>query len=349
MTDDPRFKTWLVGLLAGLVGAGGAAAGSGLYVGSRIGDLEGRLAGALERIEVLDRARESAIEQLAARGPFGDAPDPGSTGGDALRLLTELQADLGDGLDGPGPDDLPRRMRGRGRMGRLAGELYDDYQLVRSASADPEERLAAARRMLAAPMPQLRLEGARALLDLDAEAGVEAVFEMLEQAGDDRRSQRMAAASIALLADVDSSLVDARLESLFEGDNPVYSRVAARVLEQRGSPDAVISVIASTQPALDSIDGGVRARAVADLGRLGSPSAIPTLTPLLADANSEVRLRAVESLARTRVEEVAPLLTPLLDDPIAEVRETAARALSALRQPATERRGFGGFGGPPPF
>jgi hypothetical protein len=328
MASEARAQGWLIGLSVGLAATAAVAAASGLYIRARVSSMDSQLGTALARLHELEVAKATA----AAPAEASVRAEEAARGADALALLNRLQAELG--ADDPGDDDeRPAAAAGEPGLRRIATELYEDMALLADASADPQARLAAARRLAEARMPRVRLAGARALLELAPDEGIALVDDILARAGDDRRSQRMAAASIALLRDVPGDPVDAKLYALFEGDNGLYRQTAARVLEQRGDASAMRAIVAAAAPALQNDDGGVRARTVAQLGRIGSPSTIPALTPLLADSNSEVRLRTVESLARTDDASVAVLITPLLDDPVAEVRSTAARSLARLRNP----------------
>lgn len=301
----------------------GAALGAWLArpEASELAELSRQLEAVASRVERLESATRTAAD---AATPEEDV--------DLGELLAGMMARPEPNRREPGgraPDPAGWR---RGRFGAAGGPLGAEAQRLLDRD-DPEGRLAAARELRDSRFPPLRLMSAQALLELDPEEGIAAVQEFVDQAGSDVRSQRLAAAAIGLLGDLESYEVDALLYEYYEGDNPRYRRAAAQTLEARGDVDAMNALVASLDEQLRSPDGGIRSRAAQALGRTRSPAAVESLVAALDDANSEVRLRALQALGRTADESVIPELVAMLDDPVAEVRSTADQSIDRIRNP----------------
>ncbi len=288
-------------------------------------DLEA-LRARLERIEgqpsetALSAASPEAVRENAEEGQ-----DP-----DFFEQLAEAIEAGNAGVERENGTSSPRRdgfAGGRRRFG----------QVPLLFTGDPEQRLAAARRMNEnAPQP-LQFLAARTLLELAPEEGIARMQELIADAGADRRSQRVAAAAVEALAGTDAPEIERQLYALAEGESRLLRRAAARGLESRGDPEPMRRLVEELSLELASPDGGVRGRTAQELGRTGSAVAVQSLLGLVDDRNSEVRLRAAEALGRTGAEAAIPELTRMLDDPVAQVRDTAARSLDTIRNPRPER------------
>jgi predicted CXXCH cytochrome family protein len=112
----------------------------------------------------------------------------------------------------------------------------------------------------------------------------------------------------------------------------------AGTAEAQGARGALMMVIDDqTQPAI------VRASAVERLGRMLSPSSLPSLTRALNDRDAMVRLAAVEGIGTSDVATRVRYLPRMLSDPVRSVRIEASRALagpSEAQIPAAERNAF---------
>ena len=331
---------WALAALLGLTGSSLALAAGALW---QVRRAETRVAALTLEMERLEQRLEASASGAPADRAVRD--DPGGADPFMEQLVRMLEADPEDAaeLAPPGPSAAaPPERRGRGRFA----------DMMRVLEGDREARLQAARQLRHAPGPG-RLLSARTLLELEPEEGIELVQELVDAAGPDRRSQRVASGAIQMLAEVDSPEVDRLLYDYYEGESALLTRVAARALETRGDSAPMTRLVTSMSAQLSSPDGGVRIRTAQELGRTRSPVATPSLLALLADSNSEVRLRAAEALGRTGDASAIAALTPLLDDPIAGVRDSAQRSLDDLRNPQPERERFGfrflrGFGGGAP-
>ena len=151
-----------------------------------------------------------------------------------------------------------------------------------------------------------------------------------------------------MLGDAQGVSMNSELYSLYDSESGRVRSAAARALEDQGDDTLIQRELAKLTPGLSDADGGIRLRAVEDLGNSRSPAATDYLLPMLADSNSEVRFRTLEALRRTADESAIEQVQALLDDPIAHVRDEAARTLKSLREPDrgdTRGGGFGGRGG----
>jgi len=112
----------------------------------------------------------------------------------------------------------------------------------------------------------------------------------------------------------------------------------AGTAEAAGARGALMTIIDDqTQPAI------ARASAVERLGRMLSPSSLPSLTRALNDRDAMVRLAAVEGIGTSDVATRVRYLPRMLSDPVRSVRIEAARALAGPPEaqiPAAERNAF---------
>ena len=316
-----------MGVVALVVGVAGLGFGAGALWQTR--DARTRLDGLSRQLQELDEKLEARSAPAAPR-VVADPETPD--------LVEQLVAALEGGAEAGTAAEPSAASRPEPPAPRAG--LRSFFEGINPLlSGDPEDRLALARRLRDGPGPA-RLLSTRALLELEPLEGLDAVRELVEEAGDDFRSQRRAAAAIRMLTEVDAPGVDDQLYLYAESERGMLSRTAARALEVRGDPAPMLRVVDSLSALLESPDGGVRGRTAQTLGRTGSPTAVPSLMTLLGDANSEVRLRAVEALGSTADASVIPALTPLLDDPIAAVRESASASIDQIRNPRPARGFF---------
>jgi hypothetical protein len=320
----------------------GAGAGAGYWAGSRAEapprsgsdpgtSLRAELDSLAERLTALERALLlGAVEDAA-----GSAQPSGEGDGEAPAPREERERAGAAGDEGS-----------RGRFGGFGGQRWMESLDALRNERDPQKRRELARQLARSPIPPLRLEGFRTLLELDADEGLAMVREMVADAGSNPRAARMAAQAIALLGDVSGSAVDGELYAYAQSPAFDVQRSALRTLERRGDPEPIRASIATRQSALQSPDAGTRSRALREVGSLRSPSAMPVIVPLLADADSGVRIQALEALSRTGSGDAAlAAVEPLLSDPVPAVRDTAVRTQERLRRgDAPGPRGGFGFG-----
>jgi hypothetical protein len=208
------------------------------------------------------------------------------------------------------------------------------FRRLTDPSLDPEERLAEARAMLVGSTPTpAKLMALRTLVELGDENAADAVHELVEETGENPRDQRMAASAIDLLGNVPGGAVDTLLYDYLTSEAPELRLAAARSLETRGDSGPMAAIVADIARGLEADDPGDRARAVQELGRTRSASAIEPLAAALEDPGSEIRLRAAQGLGFTGSEGSVPALTKALEDPVAEVRSAASRSLARIRNP----------------
>ena len=112
----------------------------------------------------------------------------------------------------------------------------------------------------------------------------------------------------------------------------------AGTMEASGARGALMTIIDDpAQPAI------VRASALERLGRMLSPSSLPSLTRALNDSNALVRLAAVEGIGASDLATRIRYLPRMLSDPVRGVRIEAARALAGQPEaqiPAADRDAF---------
>ena len=111
----------------------------------------------------------------------------------------------------------------------------------------------------------------------------------------------------------------------------------AATAEASGARGALMTVIDNpAQPAL------VRASAIERLGRMPSPSSLPSLTRAINDPDALVRLAAVEVIGSGDIATRIRYLPRMLSDPVRSVRIEAARALAVpgTQIPAADRDAF---------
>jgi HEAT repeat protein len=162
--------------------------------------------------------------------------------------------------------------------------------LVLCAGFDWAGAVAVARRDLASPNPQTRLEAVKRLADFDT-----------------------ADAAPLLLPALKDSDPGVRLE-------------AAHILGRK----RVVAAVQPVAEWIASPDKGVRAAAAGVLGDIGAPEAAAPLVRALADIEAEVRRAAVDALGQVGGPEVAAPLIGRLDDDAAQVRREAAERLMDL-------------------
>ena len=175
---------------------------------------------------------------------------------------------------------------------------------------------AAARGALTDPVPAVRATALAALARIGKLQPDDLRAALVEDdAGLRRRACELAAKHpdvdvVPLLADPDRSVVE----------------VAAWALGEQGHDDAR-SVEALTQVALKHADKLCREAAVAALGAIGSPRALPVILAAMKDKPT-VRRRAVLALAPFEGPEVDAALQAALADPDWQVRQAAEDLLS---------------------
>jgi hypothetical protein len=334
-TRDPHGSIWrrgpVLALLAGVATAAvTAGAVAGYWAGARASAraaageaaLRAELHGMVERVTALERVQSLRLADLATSA-FGD-PDAGA-------------ADPGDpaasGPAGPEPEPEDALDLARGRLGGPGpGRWIESFEELQN-TRDPARRKELALELARSPIPPLRLEGLKTLLEVDADEGLDAVRALVADADRNPRTQRVAAQGISLLAGVSGREVDDALYGFTSSAASGVQRAALRTLEQRGDPEPMRAALAAQQAPLGSRDAGTRARALREVGALRSQSAVPVIVPLLADSDSGVRIQALESLGRTGGG--APALAavqPLLSDPVPAVRDTAVRTVQRLNR-----------------
>ena len=346
-TRDPDGSIWkrqpglalLAGVAAAAVTAGAAAgywAGSRAAAGAAASEaaLRAELDGMVERLTALERVQSLRLADLATSA-FGD-PEAGA-------------ADPEDPAASSPPDGPDRRSEdaldlARGRFGGAGpGRWIESFEELQN-TRDPARRKQLALELAQSPIPPLRLEGLKTLLEIDADEGLDAVRALVADADRNSRTQRMAAQGISLLAGVSGREVDEALYGFTGSGASGVQRAALRTLEQRGDPEPMRAALAAQQTSLGSADAGTRMRALREVGALRSESAVPVILPLLADSDSGVRIQALESLGRTGGG--APALAavqPLLADPVPAVRDTAVRTVQRLTRGPEDPRPDGRF------
>lgn len=216
-----------------------------------------------------------------------------------------------------------------------------DFRELMDPNIDPQVRLARARELLNSTTGPARLMAARVLVELDDPGALQAVQDLVDSSGGDRRAQRMAAGMVDMLGDMQGPAVDAKLYEFLLHDSKDVQVSAARQLEYRGDGNPMAQIVDEIAGGLASSDGGARSRAAQELGRTRSASAVAPLSAALGDNNSEVRLRAAQGLGWTGDESAVQALTAALQDPVAEVRSAASRSLDQIRNPGQMVPAFG--------
>jgi hypothetical protein len=319
-------------LLAGVaLGAVAAGAGAGYWAGSRAADgasareaaLRTALDGMNDRVAALERLQSLRLGELMS-GALGESEPSSAAGADEAAVPSEPSA------DGPAPlPDAVAELAGR-RFGGGAGRWIEGLEALQSTT-DPARRKALALELARSPVPPLRLEGLRTLLEIDSAEGLSALTALVAEADGNPRAQRMAAQAIPLLAGTPGREVD---EALYGFTGSVAGRVqvaALRTLEQRGDAQPMRVALEALQPPLRSPDAGTRARALGEIAQLQSPSAVSMIVPMLRDPDSQVRLRAADALGRSGGGAAASAaVEPLLSDPVPAVRDSAVRAQRRL-------------------
>ncbi|MXN76883.1 HEAT repeat domain-containing protein [Burkholderia sp. 4701] len=177
------------------------------------------------------------------------------------------------------------------------------------------------------PAAEVRQEAANALAAWERDDAVEALCAALLDADDGVR--RAAAQSLSELKSPSSGPILRRYAARPE---PFVARAALRGLRELRFPDAY----GPADAALDAPDAGVRAEAVALLGWLKDPRALPRVAALaVRDPDPDVRRAAVGALGFASPDAsgggaVDALLGALADDAW-QVREAAAATLGKLR------------------
>jgi HEAT repeat protein len=124
--------------------------------------------------------------------------------------------------------------------------------------------------------------------------------------------------------------IEALLQA-FQKDELKVQVACASALVERGQSGPAAQLVPRFAALLDSPDGALRRQAVASLGQLRCPQAMPYLTRALRDTNGDVRLEAVNSLWNTQDPAIATLVEPLVNDPIEEVRDTVKSFLQDVK------------------
>jgi hypothetical protein len=298
-------------------------------VSDDVHSLRKELASLNDRLFQLESDLDRALLSASYRAPES-AMDGRS---DELRRDDERNAaDDGEGDRGERRGRGPEEWGGREDFVRL-----DDIE-------DEGERLAKAREMAASDNPFERMQAFGALIDLAPAEAVTMVHALLGDLDPDSRMGRMAAASVRRLGDIEGYDVTGDLHTMYRSENDEVRNAAAAAAARQGDDSLMRDRLTALSADLTNQDGGLRVRAVEDLGRTGSSLAVPLLVPMLSDTNSEVRLRALESIGRTGDESTIPQVEALLNDPVMHVRERAARTLERLREPPREDNPFDRFG-----
>lgn len=209
-----------------------------------------------------------------------------------------------------------------------------DIAALLNTDVDPEVRRARASSLLAAPTASARFIGIRTLAELGDPDVVDAVREFVELPGVD---QRMAAAAVDLLGNVEGASATARLYEYLHNENRQVQVAAARQLEAYGDNNPMAQIVDEIGMSLANDDSGVRSRAAQELGRTRSARAVGPLAAALRDESSEVRLRSAQGLGMTGSSSAIPALTAALDDPVAAVRAAADHSLERIRNPGAAR------------
>jgi hypothetical protein len=310
-----------------------AGAVAGYWAGSR-GEIPPDQTEAPLRAE-LDALAErlTALEGAQIRSAFEDAAGAASLpGGDEDASAPRA---TGEPERAAAPVEDPSRQR----LGGPGTERWMASLQELQSTRDPKRRLELARELSKSPLPPLRFEGFKALLELDPDEGLAAVRQMVADANRNPRTQRMAAQAIMLLGEVSGNAVEQELYTFAQSPTFGVQRAALRTLERRGDPGPMRATISVQTPELRSSDAGTRSRALREIGSLRSPSATPVILPLLADSDSGVRIQALEALGRTGGGAPAiAAVEPLLSDPVPAVRDTAVRTMQRLNRPDDDSR-----------
>lgn len=211
-----------------------------------------------------------------------------------------------------------------------------DAALHSLASADREERLAAARLLsLAATSeqagalverldesdPEVGVFIALALGRLPADQFAPPLLDRLEKGNDEATIRLRLIVALGAMRAEDA--VPALREILLS--DAALARPAADALARIGSDAAWDALI----EALASPDDSVHRAAGAALALAGEP-AVPALLAAAADPDTQLQVRAIESLGWLRAEAARPVLGEHLADPSAEIRAAAAFALGRI-------------------
>jgi hypothetical protein len=294
----------------------------------------------VERLEALERLEmQRYVERSAAERDTPETAAPPPSSGPA-------PAPAAGPVPAAEPDPAERLEARFGGNPQRWIERLEELENTR----DPVRRKELARELAQSPIPALRLEGLKTLLEVDSDEGLAAVRALVADAAQNPRSQRMAARSVALLGDVAGREIDEALYEFLGSPAANVQNSVLRTLEQRGDAAPMRAALAAQQPGLTSPDPRTRVSTLRNVGGLRSPSAVAVIAPLLRDPDPIVRIQAVDAMGRTGDGASAlPAVQPLLADPVPAVRDAATRAVLRLNRgpedpepqgPESGRRGF---------
>jgi hypothetical protein len=199
---------------------------------------------------------------------------------------------------------------------------------------DPAERLALARELLESPNAWARSRAILALLETDPAAGIEAIYGLLDMAGEDAEGKGPYSASRAVeaLGDVEGYPVANDLYRMYESEIEGVSLAAARALERQGDPTLIDRELNRYAQQLGAVEPRARLEAIWRIGETGSPRAVPHLLPLLSNPDPMMRIGALDALGGTMDPAHIAEIERLLDDPVAAVRDRAVDALNRMQK-----------------
>lgn len=119
------------------------------------------------------------------------------------------------------------------------------------------------------------------------------------------------------------------LQKLYQ-DDPGLRVPAALAMARLGQALPLQELTSQATLELRGPDAGLRERAVATLGRIGTPEVLPHLSQALLDPDARVRKEAVESLAATRRPEAVALLQAALPGAEAHTQDWIRKELREL-------------------
>jgi hypothetical protein len=208
--------------------------------------------------------------------------------------------------------------------------VASDLEVLES-SADPMERLEAARRLVTDTTMVAKRAGFKALIQLKPEEGIAMLEAASAKAERDPGLAATVAMGIEIMSESKGEQIDAALYRLSRSSSSLIALEASRSLETRGDNIPMRAFVSAQAPKLKSSDPQVRISLLQTLAFTRSLASVPTILQGLADPVAEVRNISVIALNFTAGPSIIPAIEPLLGDPSPSVRESAKRTIDALR------------------
>lgn len=175
------------------------------------------------------------------------------------------------------------------------------------------------------------VEGMREmLLESDSPAVRARAAKLLGQVADSSDNESVETLVSVSVTDDDEAVRAAAVEGLDEIGSEAVEQLLVKITGSKVQEGADWATAEKFAKALSSDVPELRMAAASALGKLGEPSAVPTLVKALDDEKPNVRVRCCAALAQLDHPRSVPPLISRLSDPSGEVRQEAAVALASI-------------------